>query len=588
MTKTPTAPSEAKTPGGTRKPGGTKKLGGGRMSGGQAAVESLRAEGTRHVFGLIGSATMEMFDALYDADDITFIGVHDERTGTHMADGYARASGGAGVVLAGQNGPGATNLVTGLAQAKAAYSPVVSIAGALSTAHQYRDAFQEVDQQALFAPITKKTWTVPSADRVPEIFREAFRTALAPRRGPVQVNLPRDVLAAQADFADWLAPPSYRPGSLPAAHPDQIKAAAQLLANAERPVILAGGGIKNSCGDSAALALAEALNAPIITSPGHGDAVPFGHPLNAGQMGPRGNAVASRLAKEAEVILALGTRLGFNSTFYSYDNINRDASIIQVELEPTAIGRFFPVEIGIWGDAPETARQLTAALDSLQRRAVADAWTDAYKAERTAFLAARDADAIEGDPIQPSGLFKALRAVMPADVAMTFDAGTLCLQGTDAFALPGPRSLFSPLDFGLVGFSFAAGLGVKLAMPDRPVVSMMGDGGFGMTVSELSTAVDHQINTVTIVMNNGCWGAEKAYQRDFFNGRYVGADISSPPFDKLAELYGAAGFHVDSLADVGGAVEAALAANRPAVVNVAVDPSALYSFRRDSFTHRGG
>ena len=531
---------------------------------------------------------MEMFDALYDADDITFIGVHDERTGTHMADGYARASGGAGVVLAGQNGPGATNLVTGLAQAKAAYSPVVSIAGALSTAHQYRDAFQEVDQQALFAPITKKTWTVPSADRVPEIFREAFRTALAPRRGPVQVNLPRDVLAAQADFADWPAPSSYRPDSLPAAHPDQIKAAAQLLANAERPVILAGGGIKNSCGDSAALALAEALNAPIITSPGHGDAVPFGHPLNAGQMGPRGNAVASRLAKEADVILALGTRLGFNSTFYSYDNINRDASIIQVELEPTAIGRFFPVEIGIWGDAPETARQLTAALDSLQRRAVADAWTDAYKAERTAFLAARDADAIEGDPIQPSGLFKALRAVMPADVAMTFDAGTLCLQGTDAFALPGPRSLFSPLDFGLVGFSFAAGLGVKLAMPDRPVVSMMGDGGFGMTVSELSTAVDHQINTVTIVMNNGCWGAEKAYQRDFFNGRYVGADVSSPPFDKLAELYGAAGFHVDSLADVGGAVEAALAANRPAVVNVAVDPSALYSFRRDSFTHRGG
>lgn len=575
MTKTPTTPL-----------GG--RMSGGRMSGGQAAVEALRAEGTRHVFGLIGSATMEMFDALYDVDDVTFIGVHDERTGTHMADGYARASGGAGVVLAGQNGPGATNLVTGLAQAKAAYSPVISIAGALSTAHQYRDAFQEVDQQALFAPITKKTWTVPSADRVPEIFREAFRTALAPRRGPVQVNLPRDVLAAQADFADWPAPSSYRPDSLPSAHPDQIKAAAQMLANAERPVILAGGGIKNSRGDAAALALAEALNAPIITSPGHGDAVPFGHPLNAGQMGPRGNAVASRLAKEADVILALGTRLGFNSTFYSYDNINRDASIIQVELEPTAIGRFFPVEIGIWGDAPETARQLTAALDSLQRRAAADAWTDAFKTERTAFLAARDADAVGGDPIQPSGLFKALRAVMPADVAMTFDAGTLCLQGTDAFALPGPRSLFSPLDFGLVGFSFAAGLGVKLAMPDRPVVSMMGDGGFGMTVSELSTAVDHKINTVTIVMNNGCWGAEKAYQRDFFNGRYVGADVSSPPFDKLAELYGAAGFHVDKLADVGGAVEAALASNRPAVVNVAVDPSALYSFRRDSFKHRGG
>ncbi|MEM1197758.1 MAG: thiamine pyrophosphate-binding protein [Pseudomonadota bacterium] len=165
-----------------------------KLSGGQAAIEALKAEGVGHVFGLIGSATMEMFDALYDADTISFIGVHDERTGTHMADGYARATGRAGVILAGQNGPGATNLVTGLAQAKAAFSPVVSIAGALSSGHVYRDAFQEVDQQALFVPITKKTWTVTQTERVPEMFREAFRVALSPRRGPVQINLPRDVL----------------------------------------------------------------------------------------------------------------------------------------------------------------------------------------------------------------------------------------------------------------------------------------------------------------------------------------------------------------------------------------------------------
>ena len=170
------------------------------LTGGQAAVEALRAEGVRDVFGLIGSATMELFDALYEADDIRFIGVRDERTGTHMADAYARVSGEAGVILAGQNGPGATNLTTGLAQAKAAYSPVVSIAGMLSTQHVYRDAFQEVDQQALFTPVTKKTWTAPSTDRVPELFREAFRTALSPRRGPVQLNLPRDVLAGSADF----------------------------------------------------------------------------------------------------------------------------------------------------------------------------------------------------------------------------------------------------------------------------------------------------------------------------------------------------------------------------------------------------
>ena len=320
------------------------------LSGGQAAVDALRNEKTEYVFGLIGSATMEMFDALYDANDINFIGIHDERTGAHMADGYARASGKAGVVLAGQNGPGATNLVTGLAQAKAAYSPVVSIAGALSSGHLYRDAFQEVDQQALFTPITKKTWTVPSTDRVPEIFREAFRTALTPRCGPVQVNLPRDVLSGQAEFTTAPPPQHYRNMSLPQASSDDISTAAAMLAGADRPVIIAGGGIKNTNGHEAAILLAESLNAPIVTSPGHGDAVPFGHPLNAGQMGPRGNVVASRLVKEADVILALGTRLGFNSTFYSYDNINRDATIIQIEIEPTAIGRFFPVTLGIWGD----------------------------------------------------------------------------------------------------------------------------------------------------------------------------------------------------------------------------------------------
>ena len=244
------------------------------LSGGQAAVDALRNEKTEYVFGLIGSATMEMFDALYDASDINFIGIHDERSGVHIADGYARASGKAGVVLAGQNGPGATNLVTGLAQAKAAYSPVVSIAGALSSGHLYRDAFQEVDQQALFTPITKKTWTVPSTDRVPEIFREAFRTALNPRCGPVQVNLPRDVLSGQAEFIAAPQPQHYRNMSLPQASSDDISTAAAMLAGAERPVIIAGGGIKNTNGHEAAILLAESLNAPIVTSPGHGDAMP--------------------------------------------------------------------------------------------------------------------------------------------------------------------------------------------------------------------------------------------------------------------------------------------------------------------------
>jgi len=279
-------------------------------------------------------------------------------------------------------------------------------------------------------------------------------------------------------------------------------------------------------------------------------------------MGPRGNPVASRLLKEADVIVALGTRLGFNSTFYSYDNINPDADIIQIEIEPTAIGRFFPVAVGIWSDARDAAVKLATAVETQEAKAEVEAWSSAFIDERTLYLDQRNDDAIDTDPVQPSGLFKVFRDVFPHNAAITLDAGTMCLQATDALEYHSP------------------------AQPERPVISLMGDGGFGMTISELSTAVAYDLNTVTVVMNNQCWGAEKAYQRDFFGERYLGADISSPPFDKVAELYGAAGFRAESLADVGGAIEAALDCGRPAVVDIAVDPDALYSFRRDSFAHR--
>ncbi len=555
--------------------------------GGQAVVEALKNENVRHVFGLIGSATMEVFDGIYEANSIQFIGVHDERTGTHMADGYARASGGPGVIIAGQNGPGATNLLTGLAQASAAYSPVVAIAGALSSGHVYRDAFQEVDQHAALSPVTKSSVTVPSVGRIPELFQAGFRTALTPRRGPVLLNLPRDVQSAKAVFPEPPAPETYRVQFAPAAPAAAVAQAAQMLLDAERPVIVAGGGIKNGGGAAQAIALAEMLDAPIAMSPGHGDAIPFGHPLNAGQMGPRGNPVASRLVNEADVILALGTRLGFNSTFYSYDNINRDAAIIQVEIEPTEIGRHFPVSMGIWADAPTVADQLAEAVRSAAAVREASQWTAQFQAERRAFLARRDAEAVMDEaPIQPSGLFRAFRRVLPRDAAIVLDAGTMTLQATDALEYWEPPCLFTPLDFGLVGFSFACGLGVKAAQPDRPVVSFAGDGGFGMQVSELSTAVDAGLNTVSIVMNNGCWGAEKAYQRDFFGERYIGADVSSPPFDELARLYGAVGYRVERLSEVEDAIAAALDADAPAVVDIKVDPDALYSFRRDSFAHR--
>ncbi|VWX61793.1 Sulfoacetaldehyde acetyltransferase [Burkholderiales bacterium 8X] len=556
-----------------------------RMTGGQAIVESLQVEKTAHVFGLIGSAGMEIFDALYDAKSIDFIGVRDERTGVHMADGYARTKGTAGVFLAGQNGPGATNLVTGLAQANAAYSPVVALAGSLSSAHVYRDAFQEVDQQALFKPVTKKTWTLTQTARIPEMMGEAFRCAMSPRRGPVLLNLPRDLLAESADFEPMRAGGLAFDGGFTGSR-DSIERAAALLRGARHPLILAGGGVKNGRHHQKVLALAESLNAPVVMSPGHGDAIPCTHPLYAGQMGPRGNAVASDLARTADVILALGTRLGFNTTFYSFDNLNREARIIQVENEATAIGRFFPVEVGIFGDAGNVTDDLAAALRGHDAGGC-KAWADTFMDRRKSFLAQLDADAgSAADPLQPGFLFKTLRDVLPDDCMYTMDAGTLCLQATDKLRYARPPALFTPLDFGLVGFSYACGLGVKLATPDRTVVSLMGDGGFGMTASEIGTAVSHGINTVCIVMNNGCWGAEKAYQRDFFGERYIGADVPNPPYDRLAELWGAKGFRVDKAADLAATVQAAVACGKPAVVDVKVDPNALYSFRRDSFKHR--
>ena len=329
-----------------------------KLTGGQAAVKSLKKEKVKHIFGLIGSATMEIFDALYHEKKIKFIGVRDERTGTHMADGYARASNGPGVILAGQNGPGATNLVTGIAQAKAAFSPVVSIAGSFSTKDNMEDAFQGLDQQSLFKTITKKTWTVKNVKNIPQVFSDAFKLAMSSRRGPVCINLPRNILSNKSKYKINENKKSYENQSSIKAKSNSIKKAVKIISKSIKGVIVAGGGIKYNSKYKEVIKLSKLLNIPIVTAAGHGDAIPYNYKLNAGQMGPRGNPVASKLVKEADIIIALGTRLGFNSTFYSYENINKKAKIIQVELEKKMLGRYFPISLGINADAALTAKQL--------------------------------------------------------------------------------------------------------------------------------------------------------------------------------------------------------------------------------------
>ena len=556
------------------------------LTGGQAAVKSLKKEKVKHVFGLIGSATMEIFDALYHEKNIKFIGVRDERTGTHMADGYARASNQPGIILAGQNGPGATNLVTGLAQAKAAFSPVVSIAGSYSTKDKMEDAFQGLDQQSLFKPVTKKTWTVKSAKKIPQVISNAFKLSMSSRRGPVCINLPRNILAEKSIYKINEKNKSFKNQSSIKAKVSSIKKAIKIISKSKKGILVVGGGIKYNSKYKEAIELSKLLSFPIVTAAGHGDAIPYNYKLNAGQMGPRGNPVASKLAKNADVIIALGTRLGFNSTFYSYENLNRKAKIIQIELEKKMLGRYFPISLGINADAALTAKQISYEIKKIKFKVNTNIWTKSFLEEKYNFINTRNKIKSKNYPIQPSGLFKELRNVLPKNSAITLDAGTLCLQATDSLEYYDPPSLFTPLDFGLVGFSFACGLGVKIAKPNKTVVSLMGDGGFGMTVSELSTAVEYKINTITIVMNNKSWGAEKAYQKDFYGKRYLGADINSPRFDKLAELYGAKGFKIKKISEIKPTLKAALKIKKPVVIDIDIDPNALYSFRRDSFKHR--
>lgn len=553
-----------------------------RITGGAAVVDVLRQAGVRHVFGLIGTSLLEVLDVLHDDPDITYVGVRHEQNAVHMADAYARVTGRPGVVLACQPGPGATNLVTGLAQARLAYSPVVAVAGLPASRHIDTDVFQEIDQQALFTPVTKLTRTVHAASRVPEYLDEAFRIANAGRRGPVVVNIPSDVLAAEVDASE--RPATLEPAAAPAPAAHAAAAAADLLNAAERPLIIAGAGVKWSRASESLMELADRLNAPVAASAGNADVVPNDYRLYAGQIGPRGNTVATGLARQADVILALGTRLGFNSTFYSHDNLSPTAKIIQVDIEPAAVGRYFPVEVAIVADAGEL---IGAVLSGIKQGPARDGWVDAFLAERRGLLDRRASGAAQPGALTPLAVCLAAQRVLPRETIVTVDTGTCCMQATDVIqTFGGPGSFLTPLDFGLVGFAYPAGLGAKAAAPDRPVLSVVGDGGFGMSMGEIGTAVGSGLPTVTVVMNNGAWGAEKAYQRDFYGARYVGANLVNPAFDQVARAFGAAGVRAATAAEVTAAVEQAIRDDVPTVIEVPVDPDQIISLRRDVFAHR--
>ena len=546
-----------------------------RFKAGEAVIELLRQEGVSHIFGIVGSSFLDILDPLYDRDDIRFVGVRHEQGAALMADGFSRIAGAPSVCLA-TNGPGVLNLTYGIGSAYVAHSPVVVLAPSASRSHQYRNSTQEFDQVALFKPITKAAFPINRIDRLPDALRHAFRVATSGKMGPVLLDLPRDLLPGAEIDLELLPPDAYRPGQTRSRGDlGLVQRAAEVLLAAQRPVILAGGGVQWSNAGGAVCRLAELSGAAIVTSYGRADAVPNDHPNFLGHLGRLGATEGIEAVREADVILAVGTRLSQSTTFYDNRFIPADAKIIQIEIDPEEIGRNYPVTVGIEGDAAAVVEGLLEQVREREPRpnpawvAEIQAWA-ARRAERL-----RGEEWLSGRPMKPQRVYAELRKVMPRDAIIALDAGLAPNFGQDRLNFYEPRSLMTSLDLGGLGFSFPAALGAQFAAPGRPVVNFNGDGGFLFNAQEFATAVEYQLPVVSVVMNNGSWGSEKAYQRFAFNERYVGADTTNPRFDKFAELFGGAGFYVERPEEVGEALQQALKAGKPSVIEIPIDPDEL-------------
>ena len=546
-----------------------------RLKAGEAIVELLRQEGVSHIFGIVGSSFLDILDPLYDRDDIRFIGVRHEQGAALMADGYSRISGAPSVCLA-TNGPGVLNLTYGIASAYVANSPVVVLAPSASRDHQYRGATQEFDQVSLFRPITKAAFPINKIERLPDALRHAFRVATSGKMGPVLLDIPRDLLPGGEVELDLMPPDTYRTGQTRLrGDRSLIEKASRLLLSAQRPVILAGGGVQWSGASDEVARMAHLLGAAIVTSYGRADAVPSDHSYFLGHLGRLGAPEGIEAVRQADVLLAVGTRLGQSTTFYDNRYIPADAQIVQIEIDPEEIGRHYPVAVGIEGDARAVMQGLLELVQETEPR------PNPRWIEEIGDWSARRKERLEGEgrintlPLKPQRVYAELRKVMPRDAIVALDAGLAPNFGQDRLNFFQPHSLLTSLDLGGLGFSFPASLGAKFAAPDRPVVNFNGDGGFLFNAQEFETAVRYGLKVVTVIMNNGCWGSEKAYQRYAFNGRYVGADTSNPRFDKYAELFGGAGFYVERPEDVGNAFLEALAADGPSIIEIPIDPDEL-------------
>jgi sulfoacetaldehyde acetyltransferase len=551
-----------------------------RMTPSEAFVETLRAEGVKLVPGIVGSAYMDALD-LFPAAGIRFLSVAHEQNAVHMADGMARVTGKPSFVVS-QNGPGITNFVTGVAAAYWAHTPMVVCTPAVGTLGVGLGGFQETEQMPIFSKMTKWQVQVNRPERMAELLRRAFYIAKA-EMGPVQVDIPRDYF--YGDFQTEIYPSltlERGPGN-----PDQIEAAAEALAEAKNPVILAGGGVVQGDAVKETRELAEYLSAAVACSYLHNDAFPYDHELAVGPLGYQGSKAAMETIAQADVVLALGCRLGPFGTLpqHGLNYWPTNARIIQVDADHRVLGLTKRIELGICGDAKQTARaileRLRAKHGERARNAAAIAKIAQQRDKWSTELDGMSSKA--GSPISPRHALKTVAEALPDNAVVTTDIGNISSVANSYLRFKEPRRFLAAMSFGNCGYSYPTALGAKLGRPDLPVVAFIGDGAWGMSLAEVMTAVREDIPVVAIVWNNSEWGAEKKNQIDFYDDRFLGTNLKNPDFAGVAREMGANGYKVEKAGDIASTLREAIASKRPSVINLVVDSQELGEpFRRDA------
>ena len=564
-----------------------------RMTPSEALVETLVAQGVREVFGIVGSAYMDALD-LFPAAGIRFIPTVHEQGAAHMADGFARVSGRHGVCIA-QNGPGVTNFVTAVAAAYWAHSPVVVITPETGSGGMGLGGFQETEQLPLFSKITKFQAHVSGPQRMAELAARCFDRAML-EMGPTQLNIPRDHFYGEADY-EISAPIRIERG---AGGAQSLEAAAALLATAEFPVILAGGGVVLSEGLAACARLAELLEAPVVTSYLHNDAFAASHPLYCGPLGYQGSKAAMKLLARADVVLALGTRLGPFGTLpqHGLDYWPKAAKIIQVDADARMLGLVKKISVGLCADAKAAAEGLLTRLQSRElacaasRKPRGEAIAQekaAWETELASWTQERDAWSIaitqDSPAMHPRQMLRELEKAMPGDAMVATDIGNICSVANSYLRFERPRSFFAAMSFGNCGYALPAIIGAKVGAPERPAVAYVGDGAWGMSLGEILTCVRERIPVTAVVFHNRQWGAEKKNQVDFYGERFVGSNLLNPSFAAIAQAMGARAQVIERLDDVGPAFEAACNAQRlgqTTVLEMMVTQELGDPFRRDA------